>query len=123
MFFFLVLSCSKPQKTVSGAVKEQFCTLDTDWGRCLEQQVSLSATLPDMLMQHPVLAAPMGEDSVQNYITVGERQIIALSSARNSCTKEFLVQGRLKKISLGGPAGTKRSYSNYYLSNTQFLCK
>ena len=120
IFLLACLKKSSPQLELSD---KQFCTLTTEWRDCLEKDVSLSASVPNVVMQHPILAAPMGDDSIQNYITVGERQIIALSNIQNPCAKNFVVQGLLKEISLGGPAGTRGSYSNYYLSNTQFVCK
>ena len=121
MFLFLLGACLKSPPAPSEADKK-FCSTAGEWSACLDKEVSLSATSPDMLYQHPSIASPEGEDSVQGYIAVGKRQLIVLSDAPNPCSGTFSVEGILKEISLGGEPGTKGSYRNFYLSRARFRC-
>ena len=123
MTLILFAACLKSTSQPSSTTSSDFCSPEKDWSVCLEKEVSLSAKRPPMLYQHPLISSPTGVDSVQNYIEVEERQIIALSEEQNVCSEVFVAQGVLKKISLGGAPGTKGSYENYYLSQTRFLCK
>ena len=123
MILILFAACLKSTPQSSIETSSDFCSPEKDWSVCLEKEVSLSAKLPPMLYQHPLISSPTGVDSVQSYIEVEERQIIVLSEEKNICSGVFIAQGTLKKISLGGEPGTRGSYENYYLSQTRFLCQ
>ena len=123
MFVFILGACLKLPAQSLETNGEKWCRLSSDWSVCLGQDVLLLAQHPKVLLQHPRLANPKGEDSIQNYIVVGEQQLVVLSGEPNPCAGSFFVNGVLQQIDLGGAPGTEDSYQNYYLSGTRFLCR
>jgi hypothetical protein len=74
------------------------------------------------VMQHPLSGGPGGA-TVDLYMDVaGGTQIVLHAKKRVQCQGAMQATGTLRALSLGGPAGTKESYSGYYLDDADVKC-
>ena len=111
---------SEPKTSIVDAKKR--CDFEQKKQECIDQLVQIKGSVPQMVYSHPILSSPSGIDSVQKYLQVGEQQFIILSDSDWRCSGEIQVTGILKEIDMGGPEGTRGSYRNYYISQSQIQC-
>ncbi len=114
---------------------EDDCVLKSDsddsaWRECDGEGVTILGQISQMVMQHPIIAYESGSlqgksgptRSIQNYMDVGDHQIILLSKTEINCTGEMQVTGTLGRIDMGGKAGTKQSYTGWSVQVDKFMC-
>lgn len=115
----------------AAAVDPNLCPMDKPdtWKACVGKMVEVRGQEPKMVYQHPMIA-PMtlpgsGAPTVQqSYLEIaGGSQIIVLSKTGDKCTGAKRVKGSLREINLGGPSGTKESYSGWAIENATITCE
>jgi hypothetical protein len=107
----------------------------TSWLNCNGKRIHINGHLtpPQEIMQHPVLdnlqLSPSGfggklniKRTMQNYMNVGQRQIILISDTSIECIDEMEVKGMLENVSLGGEPGTKSSYKGWSIRVSDYHC-
>ncbi len=96
------------------------------WGSCVDKVVTITGKDPGPnVHQHPMMVGPpsISGGRTQEYMDVANgTQIILIVKKPVTCTGPMEATGTLKGISLGGPAGTKESYSGYYLEDASVKC-
>ena len=135
---FLLTACSTQSNTKTktepetnkSTIKEvsKYCpTSDySKWNECEGKEVKLEGHKPKMIMQHPMVGgfSLEGEPPIQGYMDINDgTQIVLLTKTRITCEGEMTAIGKLVGIDLGGPKGTKQSYSGWYLDNAKVTCK
>jgi hypothetical protein len=110
--------------------RQDLCVADgAGWGRCDGARVALLGRRPDHVLQHP--SAPvMLEPGVASprvhtlYLDVaGLGQVVVQHSGLPpSCREQVVAQGSLRRVSLGGPEGTKGSYKGWRLEGATVGC-
>ena len=114
---------------------EEDCVLKSDsddslWRACDGEKVTILGQISQMVMQHPIIAYELGNldgkskpaRTIQNYMDVGEHQIILLSKTEINCIGEMQIMGTLESIDMGGKAGTKQSYTGWSVQVDEFMC-
>lgn len=106
-------------------VKEEpieYCDFETKKSECIDQMVQIKGSTPNMVMNHSMILSPIGNDSVQSYLDVGDSQWIILSDSKWYCQGEVEVSGILQEYDMGGKEGTRGSYRNFYVSESEIRC-
>ena len=125
---WLFLACATPKTTspqpqtvpaLSPSI--EVCDFATKQSTCLGQQVSIFGMVPQTVYSHPIVSSS-GANAVQSYIDVDGRQLIVLSAEPVSCSNQIQVSGILREVDLGGPAGTRGSYRNFYIEQSTVIC-
>jgi hypothetical protein len=116
-------------------IQNNLCPLTSqNWQDCDDKTVKLQGYVPapHQILQAPMLTMPnlstmqqadASSSLLQNYMNVGNRQIILLSPQPITCLSGLEVIGRLQAIDLGGKPNTKSSYKGWavYVDSVQCL--
>ena len=132
---------SKSDKEINNVIKltKKFCLIalndfdynrykPADWEKCDTKQVKVRGTISPDVMQHPSGLHSALQDltgktkSYENYVDVGQMQIVVTYKHKISCDSQIDIEGTLDLVSLGGKPGTKSSYKNYWLKASKVRC-
>lgn len=95
------------------------------WASCDGKRVQLDGQAPQMVSQHPMMAAPaMGDAPAmhQLYLDTAGVQVVVITAQDPGCAGPMRATGTLQRVDLGGPEGTKESYSGWALQGATVVC-
>ena len=125
---WLILACANPKTTSPqpqvlpvAPPESQFCDFASKGRACLGQQIRIVGLAQQPVYSHPVLSST-GANAVQSYVDFDDRQFVVLSAEQVSCSHKMEVSGVLREVDLGGPAGTRGSYRNFYIEQSTIRC-
>jgi hypothetical protein len=117
---------STPSASASAsAAASGVCAPSGDWQGCVDQVSRVVGTKAKLVQQHPssgALPLPGSKPLVDDYLDVDGRQIVVVLEKVIDCPGRVEVVGRLVAVGLGGPAGTKSSYSGFRLEQATARC-
>jgi hypothetical protein len=114
----------------AAAAAEGLCTPASysEWSTCEGKRVRVNGRNAQMVMQHPIVAAPPGlspdnRNTHQGYMDVDDGgQVIVVTSEPFDCPGKMTVVGVLDGVRGNGPPGTKESYSGWSLTDAEVTC-
>jgi len=126
-------SASLPQRETppqeETAASNSRCALDnadtSTWLACDGKTVQLTGPKATLITQHPIAFDPQpnAPRAEQHYLDIAGRQVVVAAHEDPACEGDYVVNGTLRRVDLGGEPGTRGSYQGWSVTNATLSCR